>query len=159
MSANRPSTDTQCVTTPNAAAMVDLLGGIRSGPITLTADEFCAIERLYGYVPEKPTKKPPPPDPPPLGASYEDRRRHEIAVRAHNNWTDPRVLMQAGADVHMLRHAEADGLHLLAWLARFVPAGEDPLKTLVQLAVDAGWDVDPGDAAWAASDDSGDTAA
>jgi hypothetical protein len=57
--------------------------------------------------------------------------------------------MQAGADRNMVRHAESDGIRLIAWLAKYVPEGEDPLKTLVQLAVDAGWDVDPSDVTWA----------
>jgi hypothetical protein len=62
---------------------------------------------------------------------------------------DPRALLQAGADRNMIRHAEHDGLRLIAWLARHVPAGEDPLKSLVLAAVDAGWDVSPEDASWA----------
>ncbi|HZL96042.1 MAG TPA: hypothetical protein VFB99_20460 [Vicinamibacterales bacterium] len=72
-----------------------------------------------------------------------------MALRAHAKWEDPRAFMQAGADRDVFRHAELDGLRLLAWIARYVPPGEDPLKSLVMLASDAGWDVDPDDVAWA----------
>ena len=58
-------------------------------------------------------------------------------------------LLQAGADRNMFRHAEHDGLRLLAWLAKWVEPGTDPLKVLVQVAVAAGWNVDPEDAEWA----------
>lgn len=61
-------------------------------------------------------------------------------------------VMQAGADLNALRIAEVDGLRMLAWFAKHVPAGEDPLKTLVTLAVEAGWDVDPSEATWAEDD-------
>jgi hypothetical protein len=37
----------------------------------------------------------------------------------------------------------------MAWLARYVEAGEDPLKTVVGAMVDAGFDVEPADANWA----------
>lgn len=63
-----------------------------------------------------------------------------------------REFMQAGADRNALRRAEADGLRLVAWLARYVPSGEDPLKTLIQVASDAGFDVDPEDFDWATAD-------
>lgn len=56
--------------------------------------------------------------------------------------------MQAGADRNALRHAQADGLRLLAWLARHVEPGQDPLRTLVDLACQAGWDVDPLEVDW-----------
>jgi hypothetical protein len=59
------------------------------------------------------------------------------------------ALLQSGADVSMMRHAETDGLRIMAWLARYVEAGEDPLKTVVGAMVDAGFDVEPADADWA----------
>lgn len=63
-----------------------------------------------------------------------------------------RELLQAGADRNVLRHAQADGLRLVAWLARYVEPGKDPLRTLVELACQAGWDVDPIDVGWAQGD-------
>ncbi len=82
----------------------------------------------------------------------EGEEAHKRAVARWERWEDPRPLMQAGADRNMARYAEHDGLRLVAWLARHVPEGGDPLKTLIQLAVDAGWDVPPEDIAWAEGD-------
>jgi hypothetical protein len=65
---------------------------------------------------------------------------------------DANPLLQAGADRNLLRQAEEDGFRLLAWLAKYVPAGTDPLKVLIQIASHAGWDVDPEDAAWSNDD-------
>jgi hypothetical protein len=136
--------------------MMKLLGsGLIVGSVALSRDETQAIKKLYGYEPEKPTKKPAAPKAPDRADfkstfDYEDAvRKHDAAMRAHANWQDPMPMMQAGADRNATRHAEADGLRLLAWLAKFVPVGEDPLKTLVQAAADAGWDVDASDIAWA----------
>jgi predicted NAD/FAD-dependent oxidoreductase len=47
----------------------------------------------------------------------------------------------------------SDGLRLVAWLARYVEPGKDPLRTLVELACQAGWDVDPIDMGWAQGTD------
>jgi hypothetical protein len=57
--------------------------------------------------------------------------------------------MQAGADRNTFRHAEADGLRVVAWMARFIPEGEDPLRHVIQIFAEAGFDVDPEDLAWA----------
>jgi hypothetical protein len=59
------------------------------------------------------------------------------------------VFFQGGADINLFRHAECDGLRIMAWLARYVPAGEDPLKTVIEMAIAAEFDVDPGDVEYA----------
>jgi hypothetical protein len=66
-------------------------------------------------------------------------------------------IMQHGATRNMLRHAESDGLRMVAWFARFIPPGEDPLKHLVQLTVERGWDIAPEDVEWAADEADDDT--
>ena len=152
----RPSLEGVTITTPRVALFMQLLGGAKvKGSIALSHDEMTAINKLYGLTPEGPNKKPPPPTPP-VRADYADPwrydeavRTHERRVKAHNNWKDPQAFMQAGADRNAFRHAEADGLRIVAWLARRVPAGEDPLKTVIQMAVDAGFDVDPEDVSYA----------
>lgn len=156
MAATRPTLHGTTITTPKSRLSMQLLGvGVVAGSVALTRDEFGAINKLYGFKPEKPNKKPPPPKAPnredfDTQWKYEDAlKKHEAALKAHANWQDPMPLMQAGANRNALRHAESDGLRLLAWLARFVPEGEDPLKTLVQAALDAGWDVNPDDVEWA----------
>ena len=155
----RPQANGSYVTTPRTAAMMTLLGaGLQAGGIMLGRDEVKALAKLYGFKPEKPQERPPKPErqPDPEGTSAWERReadrRHEAAVAAWKAWTDPSEFYQAGADRNMIRHAEHDGLRLIAWLAKYVPEGEDPLKTLIQLAVDAGYDVDPQDVSYAAEE-------
>lgn len=140
--------------------MMQLLGsGLTSGPVAMTRDEFAAVKKLYGFKQEKPNEKPPPPPAPKREDfdapwKYQDAvSKHEQALKNHAKWEDPRPFMQAGADRNAMRYAEADGLRLLAWLAKYIPAGEDPLKHLVQAAVDTGWDVDPADVEWAETED------
>lgn len=144
------------VTTPRASMMMQLLGsGAIQGSVALTRDEFTAVKKLYGYKAEKPNKKPEPPKAPERSDfadiwKYDEAvKAHERALKAHANWKDPKPLMQAGADRNAIRHAEADGLRLLAWISKFVPAGEDPMRTLIRATADAGWDVDHEDIAWA----------
>jgi len=158
---NRPSYEGNLITTPRAGLMFQLLGsGFRTGHVQFTRDEEAALNKLYGFKKEKPNKKPPKPTLKKVDTKgmdqYAIRRAEEQAEKDHveavkrwEKWEDPIALMQAGADRNMVRHAEADGVRLVAWLAKYVPEGEDPLKTLVQLAVDAGWDVDPIDVTWA----------
>lgn len=148
------------VSTPRAETLIELLGpGLIHGPIAFTRDEFKDLRKLYRFEPEKPHEKPPPPEAPKRSDfdaqwKYEDAvRRHPERLRAHENWQDPLPLWQAGADRNTVRHADADGLRLIAWLARFCNPGEDPLKVLVQMAIDAGFDVDPADVDWVEDED------
>ena len=159
MSYKRPQVAGSYVTTPMAATMIQLLGlGGVAGGVALSRDETQAIAKLYGFKPEPPHERPPKPvrEPDPAGTPEWDRRdrdaKHKAQVAAWENWTDPRAFHQAGADRNMIRHAEHDGLRLVAWLAKHVPAGDDPLKTLVQAAIEAGWDVSPEDVSWVEDD-------
>jgi hypothetical protein len=156
----RPQTVCSVVTTPMTAAMIRLLGaGFRAGGVTLSRDEMGALAKVYGFTPELPNERPPKPErePDPEEETDWERRdrddKYKKRVAAWESWTDPRELYQAAADRNMIRHAEHDGLRLIAWLAKHVPAGGDPLKTLVQAVVDAGWDVSPEDAVWAETED------
>lgn len=140
--------------------MIQLLGvGVRHEGVVLGRDEFTRIQKLYGYVKEQAREKPAPPSPPKRAdfdsaRAYEDARRgYEKHVRWLAEWEDPRSYLQAHADRDALRHAVADGLRLLAWLAKYVPSGSDPLKALIQIASDAGWDVDLVDYEWATAED------
>lgn len=148
------------VTTPNAGDMIQLLG---SGPVhsgfAVTKSEHRALQRLYGYTDEPPDENPPAPVAPKredFADNYAYDRAllaHDGAVRAHAKWKDPREFYQAGATRNMFRHAEADGLRIMAWLARFIPEGEDPLKHVVQAFAALGCDTDPADNGWAFDDD------
>jgi hypothetical protein len=111
-----------------------LVAGLRTGDVRFTHDEETALNKLYGFKKEKPNKKPPKPV---LKAvdikgmdQYAIRRAEEQAEKDHveavkrwEKWEDPIAFMQAGADRNMVRHAESDGIRLIAWLAKYVPEG------------------------------------
>lgn len=139
--------------------MMQLLGSAASHRgISLSRDEYQAVNKLYGFTPEKPNQRPLAPTPPvrsEFEKEYEFRealKKHEAALSTWQKWEDPIKLMQAGADRNVMRHVESDGFRLAAWIAKYVPRGEDPLKTLVQMAVASGFDVDPSDIEWAEID-------
>lgn len=134
-SRDRPGVHGMATTTPSAAGMIDLLGvGNITEGLGLTRDEFAAVRRLYRFTVEQPNPRPPEPERPKREAfktiwAYEDAMSdYKKALERHAKWVDPQVFMQAGSDRNTMRHAARDGLRLLAWLARFVPAGTDPLK-------------------------------
>jgi hypothetical protein len=135
--------------TPVDESLIQILGiGASHEGVALTRDQFQAIKRLYGYYPEPPVPKPPPP--PPLGPnpSWEQESRHKEVMRAYSKWEDPSPFHQAGADRNAMRWASSDGLRMLAWIAKYVPPESDPVKALIQLAIDAGWDIDPATVEW-----------
>lgn len=165
----RPHTENNnsIVTTPLSATMIALLGpDLSSGGVVLTRSESEAIRELYGYKQEKPTKRPPepiPPKPPGPSAGPEDARayaqlmdKYKGAMVNWHKWRDPLPLMQAGAARNAIRDAQVDGLRLLAWIAKYVEPGCDPLKTLVQFAAEAGMPVSYEDTTWADDEDDDD---
>ncbi len=149
------------VATPNDEALLRLHGGgLRHEDVVVTDGQLCAIRTLYGFYVEPPGQKPPAPVPPvkPTARfeSSKDAYAYERTVEEYkrakdgwDRWSDPRKFMQAGADLSAMRFASSDGLRMLAWIARFIEPGADPVKTLIQLATDAGWDIDPDDVRWA----------
>ena len=141
--------------------MQQLLGSHTYGAVSLTTDEFKRIQKVYGITQEQPAEKPPAPVAPKkedfaYSWEYQDALRgHETAVAAHARWESPHKLLQAGADINAMRHASVDGLRVVAWLAKYLEAEADPLKLVVQLASEAGYDVDPEDYAWACGEERG----
>jgi hypothetical protein len=61
-------------------------------------------------------------------------------------------LMLAGTVRNLMRHAESDGMRLMAVLAKWLKKGQDPVKLLVFLADQSGLTVDPELAEWARED-------
>jgi|OM-RGC.v1.028187788 hypothetical protein len=53
----------------------------------------------------------------------------------------------AGNFRNLMRHASHDGLRVIAYMARFLEPGEDPVRFIGQLLMDAGFDV-PNDVEW-----------
>ncbi len=149
------------VTTPFTATMMQFIGvGGTFENVAFSKTEIRNLKKLYGFEAEKPNKKPPPPEPPKredFGSDWDFERAgrdHKEALKRHANWQDPRVLMQAGADRNLFRHVRGDGLRLAAYIAKFCEPGEDPLKVLIRMAIDAGdYAVDPEDVTWAEAEE------
>ncbi len=142
------------VTTPQSAEVIKLLGpGIHAESLVLSRDEFRAIQKLYGYTKEKPTQRPPEPVDPGHDAAWDVKLEYKQVKYVWDHWKDPCAMMQAGADRNTLRHAHHDGMRLICWLARYIDPDKDPLKVLIQVVADAGWDVDASDLAWAADEE------
>lgn len=148
------------MTTPLSATVIELLGhGLSSGGVTLSRSESRAITELYGYKAEKPSNRPPEPTaptPPGPSSGPDDAREYRRLMEKYDGamvnwrkWQDPLPLMQAGAARNAIRDAQVDGLRLLAWIAKYVEPGRDPLKTLVQFADEAGMPVSEEDVEWA----------
>ena len=158
----RPTTKkgSSTVTTPLSATIIELLGhDLSSGGVTLSRSESRAIKDLYGYKAEKPSNRPPEPTaptPPGPSSGPDDAREYRRLMEKYDGamvnwrkWQDPLPLMQAGAARNAIRDAQVDGLRLLAWIAKYVEPGRDPLKTLVQFADEAGMPVSEEDVEWA----------
>ena len=62
-------------------------------------------------------------------------------------------LHQAGDFRNLMRHASHDGLRLVAYMARHMERGQDPVRFLGQLLLEAGFDV-PNDVEWITEGDS-----
>lgn len=90
-------------------------------------------------------------------AQWEKMRDETLAKYGRFNERPPlpfdadglRRLYATADDRNVFRLAERDGLRVLAFLARYLNAGEDPLKLVIRLAADADYDVSPDDVEWA----------
>lgn len=60
-----------------------------------------------------------------------------------------KIMREAGADRNLFRHAESDGLRLVAWLAKYLEPGEDPVTFVIKMLAYEGIDVPAEDLAWA----------
>ncbi len=141
--------------TPSAAVSIDLLGGHRCEGVAISRDQLRALERLYKFD---------------LSGSVEKARAHaqqahadavanyEAAKAKCGPWDQPpeppkppdllgAAKWQSGGDIrNLMRHAEADGMRMIAAIARYLSPGDDPVRLLLSLMAQAGFDVteDPG---------------
>jgi len=160
----RPTTTAGSLcSTPSAACSVSLLGGHRYEGVTFSRDEFRALERLYEFD---------------LAGEAERARTHTAKAHAdavaqqeaeqakRDPWSrQPAPIpppdlagaarWQTGGDSrNLMRHAEADGLRMVAAIARALQPGEDPVRLLLSLMAQAGFDVAE-DPEWCDGDGSG----
>ena len=66
--------------------------------------------------------------------------------------TNPLPFLRAGATKNMLRFCRRDGLRVMAFLARYLERGEDPVRLVAKLCIEAGYDV-TNDSDWIFGDD------
>lgn len=59
------------------------------------------------------------------------------------------ILLKSMAEVYAMREASMDGLRMMAVLSSLLEVGEDPVKLLIKMMSDAGYDVDADDLEWA----------
>lgn len=79
--------------------------------------------------------------------------QHRALRKLYEIKPESNPLLEVGSDRNMFRLAEQDGLRMVAWIARHVEPGDDPLKLLIQMASEAGWDVDPEDYEYASEEE------
>jgi len=117
--------------------MLKLLDGVSSGQVTYTKDQMKNLERVYGPLDREEMRARLQPDF--IGPL---KQRHESAFE----------LLEAGAVRNIFRAVETDGLRCIGVLAKFLEKEEDPVKLLIRLLNDAGYDV--GDSIeWATDED------
>lgn len=144
------STGTSLYSTPSSRETIALLGGGEQYQgVTISRDEQAALGAYYEYDlssigPDVPP--PSPPTPPPSDSTWTEREAykraladHERAVARHDPQGQHKFQLK-GAQLHMAREASSDGLRVMAWLARFLRPGDDPVQFVAQLAADAGMD-------------------
>lgn len=148
--------------TPMDATMIQLLGsGGSFEGVTFTRDQLDRLTRVYGYSPEQTER-----DVEESIAAHAEALRKQAEEDAKKpSWqrkakaTRPatagelRTFYKAGGHLQVLRNAGHDGLRLVAFLSRYLEPDEDPVKMVVRLATEAGYDVDSDVVAWAFEDE------
>jgi hypothetical protein len=149
----RPTTkDRSVCATPVDAKLIQLLGGSRQDGVVFTTDQVRALETLYGFNFKEAAE----------GATAYAEERHQKAVEDHEAFmADPDVsawakrdrkapkppsqsiseFIVAGSERNMFRAVKEDGMRAIALFSKFLEPGQDPVKLLVQLMDQAGWDV------------------
>lgn len=120
-----PEGNGSLVTDRMAGAMIALMGGLTHGQVAFTRDQLKAMYSMYEFEP-----------PVQLGPSPKSSRHLPVQYRSGVD-----DLEAAAAFRNMIRRAEADGLRLVAFLAKFMEPGEDPLRLVKEALSELGFDV------------------
>jgi len=142
--------------TPTDETMIQLLGGQPYDCVTFTNDQVRSLYSSYGhtYYDKAEVEKD-------LVGKWEENCAHlrekyaeavkkrmwvtklelpkrpdDETVQGHINW------LMAGSQINMFKHVKCDGLRVMAYLAKFLEVGEDPVKLIANMAVDAGFDAE-----------------
>ena len=139
--------------TPDDVFVIKTLGGKQCNGVTFTDDQLRALRRAYGFS-----------DTHNQSVVEGMRQDHEVRVTAFEKTLlealpykreelerkRPKpfdaegltTFLESGDNVNLFRHAERDGLRIMGAISRFLEPGEDPVKLVLRLAVEAGYDVD-----------------
>lgn len=148
--------------TPSDATMITLLGGMTFQGVTFTRGQAKALEKFYGYDDQKARRdasdavkeswklqtqkvmdrlKDP---------KLKDWKRNELMKQLkelQNQQSQEETVKgaaafaEAGGVRNRWRIIQEDGLRVMAMLGRFLEPGQDPVKLVVQLMSEAGYDV------------------
>ena len=139
-----------CATTSDEMTLRISGRGVRWGEVTLTATQHRALVRWLQHDEDAINR-----------LVAEARAEHEATYRARvAKWealptritnTRPlyrefneagvRLFLSTGTDRNLSRYAEVHAMRVLAFLARFLEPGQDPVQLVAQLCSDAGYDV------------------
>lgn len=150
---DRPTTESgNTCATPMDATMIALLGGKRVEGVAFSVDQYRALERHYGYDMKKARE----------GAVAYAEEADKRELEAHEAFmADPDIpsrdkrgkrapkpsltsvdqFMVAGAERNMFRAVQEDGMRVMAFIAKYLETGQDPVKMLAQLMLEAGFDM------------------
>ena len=125
--------------TPTDATVLELLGGVSWNGINYTKSQMQAFEKIYG----------------PLDHNEMNQRlRPDFTGPLKQNEESAAALLEAGARRNIFRAVESDGLRCMGALSKHLQQGEDPVKFLIRLMSDAGYDVGD-DIEWAETEEEG----
>jgi len=169
-----PGEDRVAVDTPSTWAMMQLLGGGNSFEgVALSREQEKALLAFYDFDDARDVQKAKEAQEA-LEAAWEERRQMHVEAEETGDWTaydekydikygyrelpdkpkptNPLPFLRAGATKNMFRFWRRDGLRVMAFLARYLERGEDPVRLVAQLCIEAGYDV-PNDYYWIFGED------
>jgi hypothetical protein len=163
-----PGEPKYCASTPSSRLMIELIGSkMNYEGVHFSSDEVKYLKVVYGFsdveherMLDKACAM--------AQVDYEGRLARYEKERAQNtSWHVPLkpkppysreeldAFYTAGDLRNLARYVQRDGLRVMAVLARYVEADEDPVQVLLRMAIEAGYAVDPSDIEWAEGQDVG----
>lgn len=131
---DRPNVEGNTVCSKADEVFLPFFGGEYYEACTYTKDQVKHLEKIYGPLDREQMKLRNSPDFIGPLTKEKDGNAYE--------------LMLAGGMRNILRAAKRDGQRLIGVLAKYVEPDEDPVKVLIRILIDAGYDVDPENVDW-----------
>jgi len=163
MRRDRPGLPETVASTPYSMAMIELFGGASFEGVSFSLDEYRAMEKVYSMdatasgeeaaafskeIYEKALKEYEAKMADPSLSRWE---KEKLRKPAPPDLEGVKTLFKKGSQRNLMRYAREDGLRLMGVLSRYLESGEDPVKLVLRLMVDVGYDV-PEDFDWICED-------